>query len=110
MSARDTETEARGSACADARGVSQHADRAPFGGLSCTPRLVLPRKLVAGRGLPGVQQHRSLDWGAPGSLQASSCSGPPAPRFLARRASWRAGASCPLCGWALGPGPLQAEC
>lgn len=32
--------------------------------------LVLPRKLVAGRGLPGLQQHRSLDWGAPGSLQA----------------------------------------
>ena len=69
MSAQGTETEARGSACADAGGVSQHAEERSVGASVAPPPC--PSKEASGGGwVTQVQQHRSLDWGAPGSLQA----------------------------------------
>lgn len=49
--------------------LSRHAGGAQCEGLRCTP---LSYQGSWGRrgGLPGVQQHRSLAWGAPGPLQA----------------------------------------
>ena len=69
VSAWGTETESRGSACADAGRVSQHAEERSVGA-SVAPPPCPAKEASGGEGVPQVQQHRSLAWGAPGSLQA----------------------------------------
>ena len=109
VSAWGTETESRGSACADAGRVSQHAEERSVGA-SVAPPPCPAKEASGGEGVTQVQQHRSLAWGAPGSLQAGYLLRAAGPAVSGWEGLLESRASCTLCGWALGPRPFQAEC